>query len=166
VSIVTDLQKKSAGSSVDSTAVEPTAVEPTAVEPTAVGTGGRRTRLALLAGLLAAVVVAVGSLWGLWYLPFLCGLAAGAGTAVRGLRARTAVLAGAVAALAGWGAPLLWRTASGEAVAGTARTVAALAGLPALASPVIAVTLLIGLIQALLGIWLGRTATAALRPGH
>ncbi|MFH9349542.1 hypothetical protein [Kitasatospora sp. NPDC017646] len=113
----------------------------------------------------AAVLVAVGSLWSLWYLPFATGLAIGAATAVRGLRARTAVLVAAVAAVAGWGAPLLWRVASGEAVAGTARTVAALAGLPAMASLVVAVTLLIGLVQALLGVWLGRTATAALRLG-
>ncbi|MFD8756161.1 hypothetical protein ACFV0O_35060 [Kitasatospora sp. NPDC059577] len=111
-------------------------------------------------------MVAVGPLWGLWHLPFLSGLAIGTATAVRGLRARTAVLAGTAAVLAGWGAPLGWRAASGEAVAGTARTVAALAGLPALASLVIAVTLLLGLLQALLGVWLGRTATAALRPAR
>ncbi|MFF2146129.1 hypothetical protein [Kitasatospora sp. NPDC058190] len=129
--------------------------------------GRRATALALPAGLVGAtVLVAVGSLWGLWYLPFPCGLLIGAATAVRGLRARTAVLTATVAALVGWGAPLLWRAASGEAVAGTARTVAALAGLPALAALVVAATLLIGLVQTLLGVWLGRTAAAALRPGR
>ncbi|GAB7187002.1 hypothetical protein ATKI12_6833 [Kitasatospora sp. Ki12] len=119
--------------------------------------------LAALGGVTVALVAA-GSLLGLWYLPFPCGLLIGAVTAARGLRARTAVLTGTAAALAGWGVPLLWRAATGEAVAGTARTVAALAGLPAWASLVIAITLLIGLVQALLGVWLGRTATAALRP--
>ncbi|MEU9045576.1 MULTISPECIES: hypothetical protein [unclassified Kitasatospora] len=131
--------------------------------------GGRALaeRLVLPAALVGAgVLVAVGSLWSLWYLPFASGLLIGAVTAARGLRARPAVLVAAMAALAGWGAPLLWRVASGEAVAGTARTVAALAGLPALASLVVAITLLIGLVQALLGVWLGRTATAALRPGR
>ncbi|MFJ7279418.1 hypothetical protein [Kitasatospora sp. NPDC098663] len=118
----------------------------------------------LLLTLLATVVTALGSLWSLWYLPFLCGLALGAVTALRGQRARTAVLTATTAALAGWAAPLLWRTATGEAVAGTARTLAALAGLPPLASLMITATLLISLLQALLGVWLARTTTATLHP--
>ncbi|MEV8326770.1 hypothetical protein [Kitasatospora sp. NPDC056731] len=118
----------------------------------------------LLPTLLATTVIALGSLWSLWHLPFLCGLALGTTTALRGQRARTAVLTATTAALAGWAAPLLWRTATGEAVAGTARTLAALAGLPPLASLMITATLLISLLQALLGVWLARTTTATLRP--
>ena len=151
---MTDLQKQSPP-------------EESAVPAPAGGGPALPAALALPATLVgAAALVAVGSLWSLWCLPFVVGLPVGAVTAVRGLRARTAVLVAAVAAVAGWGTPLLWRVASGEAVAGTARTVAALAGLPALASLVVAVTLRIGLVQALLGVWLGRAAAAALRPGR
>jgi len=43
-----------------------------------------------------------------------------------------------------------------------ARTIAALAGLPASAAAAIGVTLLVAAIQAAAGVWLGR----ALAPGH
>lgn len=59
----------------------------------------------LLPTLLATVVIALGSLYSPLVPPFLCGLALGTTTALRGQRARTAVLTATTAALAGWAAP-------------------------------------------------------------
>jgi hypothetical protein len=65
-------------------------------------------------------------------------------------------------AAAGWGIPLWWSAWRGSAVGATARVVAALAGLPPHAAAAIAATLLVAVIQTLLGLWLGRT----LSPSH
>jgi hypothetical protein len=124
----------------------------------------RRPAVVAVALLCGAALVGIGSWWGLWYLPFVGGLAIGVLTRVKRMRARAAVWSGGTVAIGGWGAPLLWRAAIGEPVGSTARTVAALAGVPPLAAVIITATLLIALLQAFLGIWLGRSTVRALVP--
>jgi hypothetical protein len=117
----------------------------------------------LLACLAAAVIVAVGALAGWWFLPFLAGLAAGLAVRFGRLRLRVALAAAVAVAAAGWGAALAWlalRDGLPEVAVG--RSIAALAGLPASAAVAIPVTLLVAVVQAAAGLWLGR----ALAPGH
>ena len=102
----------------------------------------------LLAYLAGAALVAVGALAGWWFLPFLAGLAAGLAVRFGRLRLRTALA---------W---LALRDGLPEVAVG--RSIAALAGLPASAAAAIAVTLLVAVAQAAVGLWLGR----ALAPGQ
>ena len=117
----------------------------------------------LLACLAGVVIVAAGALAGWWFLPFLAGLAAGLAIRLARLRLRTALAGAAAVAAAGWGAALAWlalRDGLPEVAVG--RSIAALAGLPASAAAAIAMTLLVAVVQAAVGLWLGR----ALAPGH
>ena len=117
----------------------------------------------LLACLAGVVIVAAGALAGWWFLPFLAGLAAGLAIRFGRLRLRTALAGAVVVAVAGWGAALAWlalRDGLPEVAVG--RSIAALVGLPASAAVAIAVTLLVAVVQAVAGLWLGR----ALAPGH
>jgi len=117
----------------------------------------------LLACLAGVVIVAAGALAGWWFLPFLAGLAAGLAVWFGRLRLRTALLAAVAVAAAGWGAALAWlalRDGLPEVAVG--RSIAALSGLPASAAVTIAATLLVAVVQAAAGLWLGR----ALAPGH
>lgn len=117
----------------------------------------------LLACLGCAALLAAGALAGLWYLPFLAGLATGLAAHPARLRLRSALPALIVVAAAGWGAALAWLSLrDGLPEPSVARTIAALAGLPAYPAVGIAVTLLVAVIQAVAGLWLGR----ALAPGH
>jgi hypothetical protein len=122
----------------------------------------RRSAVVAAALVCGAALVGIGSRWGLWYLPFVGGLAIGVLTRVKQMRTRAAAWSGGAIAIGGWGAPLLWRAATGEPVGSTARSVAALAGVPPLAVVIITATLLIALLQAFLGIWLGRSTVRAL----
>ncbi len=111
----------------------------------------------------AAVIVAAGALAGWWFLPFLAGLAAGLAVRLGRLRLRAALAAALAVAAAGWGAALAWLALrDGLPEVAVARSIAALAGLPASAAVAIAVTLLVAVVQAAAGLWLGR----ALAPGH
>jgi hypothetical protein len=125
---------------------------------------GHRGPVALwLLGCLAAIAaIAAGAAIGWWFLPFLAGLASGIATALGRWGWRAALLATIVIAAVGWAVPLGWQAWGGAPVGATARVVAALAGLPAHAPVAIAVTLLVAVIQALAGLWLGR----ALIPRH
>jgi hypothetical protein len=117
----------------------------------------------LLACLAGTVLVAAGALAGWWFLPFLAGLAAGLAVRFARLRLRAALAAAVAVAAVGWGAALAWlalRDGLPEVAVG--RSIAALAGLPASAAAAIAVTLLVAVVQAAAGLWLGR----ALAPGH
>jgi hypothetical protein len=117
----------------------------------------------LLAWLAGAVIVAAGALAGWWFLPFLAGLATGVAARFGRLRLRATLPAAIAVAVAGWGAALAWleiRDRLPEVP--VARTIAALAGLPASAAAAIAVTLLVAALQAAAGLWAGR----ALAPGH
>jgi hypothetical protein len=126
-------------------------------------------RFAPAAAVLGAAVVAGGAALGLWYLPFFAGVVAG----VVGKRIRSRFIGSAAVLLLlgplAWGAVLLVRALAGDTVGGTAHTVAALAGLPPLAATTVVLTLVIALLQAASGAWLGRVLsrrTAPAAAGH
>jgi hypothetical protein len=106
----------------------------------------------------AAVVIAGGSALGWWFVPFIVGVAAGIAARYGRWPLRVALLAVTVTAAAGWGIPLWW-SAWGAPAGATARVVAALAGLPPHAAVAIVVTVVVAVIQALAGLWLGRALT-------
>jgi hypothetical protein len=110
---------------------------------------------------LAAVVIWIGAARGWWFLPFVAGVATGLGGWIRIRRSRWAVAQACLGALAGWLLPLLIRLAEGQPVGGTARVVAAEAGLPPYALVTLAATLLVAVLQAAVGVWAG-WATAGL----
>ena len=117
----------------------------------------------LLACLAGALIVAVGALAGWWFLPFLAGLGTGLAAHYGRLRLRITLPAAVAVAVVGWGAALAWLALrDGLPEVTVARTIAALAGLPASAAVAIAVTLVVAALQAAAGLWLGR----ALAPGH
>jgi hypothetical protein len=120
----------------------------------------RRSRGSVAAWLAGCAVVAallgLGAGFGWWFLPFVAGVVAGAGP----WRARPALGLAVVAVLAGWGGALWWPALSGAPAGATARTVAALAGLPPYAGVGVAATLLVGVAQALVAFWLARALTA------
>lgn len=127
-------------------------------------TFGRRPRLSwrraaawAVALVVATAVIAAGAKAGAWFLPFAAGVCAGLLSRVLGLRA--CLLTVLAASLLGWAVPLWWQAISGAPVGGVARTVAALAGLPAHAPVTVGVTLLVAAAQALCGLWLVRALT-------
>jgi len=117
----------------------------------------------LLACLAGALVVAAGALAGWWFLPFVAGLGTGLAARYGRLRLRATLPAAVGVAVIGWGAALAWLALrDGLPEVTVARTIATLAGLPAVAAVAIAVTLVVAALQAAAGLWLGR----ALAPGH
>ena len=117
----------------------------------------------LLAGVACAAILAVGALAGLWFLPFVAGLAVGIAAHFGRLRLRASLPAVVVVAVVGGAGALAWlMLRDGLPERSVARTIAALGGLPAHAVTGIAVTLLVAAIQAAAGLWLGR----ALAPGQ
>jgi hypothetical protein len=124
------------------------------------GRGGRGGLAVVVAGLVTAAVIAVTAQAGLWFTPFLAGLAAGVAGQRAGWRVRATLPAVVLVAAVGWAAPLWWWTLRGWPVGATARVLAALAGLPPYAVLGITVTLLIAVIQAAVGLWLGWTLAA------
>ncbi|MEU8756949.1 hypothetical protein AB0C88_41365 [Streptomyces chartreusis] len=164
--VTTDAERRAETVTTEVPADPPAA--PTAVVETATGSGphsdrdtrgpGARTVWATVFG--AAVTVALAAAVQGWFAPFVVGLVFGTLTARWRVRARAGVLYATVAALGGWATPLAWRALFGEPVVATGRTVAALAGLPPSGWVVIGATLLIALIQALLGVWVGRTVSS------
>ncbi|WP_267246470.1 hypothetical protein [Streptomyces sp. PR69] len=105
---------------------------------------------------------ALGTLAGLWFVPFLVGAVAGCTSRFprKGPRLSRGYLTAPLAAVLGWALPLAVQALGGAPVAEVARTTAALAGLPPLAGAVVATALLIALVQAVLGVWVGRTLAA------
>jgi hypothetical protein len=89
---------------------------------------------------------------GLWFAPFVLGVGIGAFKR----RYRGVVLLTAAGAVAGWAGALWLMAHDSLPVGATARTIAALAGLPPYAGVAIAVTLLLAALQALAGTWLAR----------
>lgn len=117
----------------------------------------------LLACLAGAVIVAAGALAGWWFLPFLAGLGTGLAAHYGRLRLRATLPAAVAVAAVGWGAALAWLALrDGLPEVTVARTIAALAGMPASAAVAIALTLVVAALQAAVGLWLGR----ALAPGQ
>jgi hypothetical protein len=64
-----------------------------------------------------------------------------------------------LAVVVGWGAALWWPALSGAPAGATARTIAALAGLPPHAWAAVAATLLLGVLQSVVAFWLARSVT-------
>ncbi len=112
----------------------------------------------ILFALLSIAVIAGGALLGLWFLPFVVGLATGVVMRWGWWRLRVTVPAVLVMACAGWGLALWIMAARGQAVGPTARTIASLAGFPDIAALAIASTLGVSALQGLAGLWLGRAA--------
>jgi hypothetical protein len=109
----------------------------------------------LAAGAVTAVILGFGAALGLWFLPFVAGLAAG----IAPWRARRALALVVLAVVVGWGAALWWPALSGAPAGATARVLAALAGLPPHAAVGVAATLLVGVLQGLVAVWLARAVT-------
>jgi hypothetical protein len=127
---------------------------------------GMPRRLAWLGGCaVAAVLLGFAAALGLWFLPFVAGLAAGASR----WRLRSALRWVLAAVAAGWGGALWWpalglpglgwQASAAAPVGATARAVAALAGLPAYAGVGVAGPLLVGILECLAGLWLARAVT-------
>jgi hypothetical protein len=110
--------------------------------------------------LAGTLVIAGGAELGLWFVPFVVGLAAGLLLARAGWRLRHTMPAVLVMALLGWGVPLYWpAVVQGQPAGATARVIAALAGVPPHAVFGVVFTLLVGVLQAVVGLWLGRALT-------
>jgi hypothetical protein len=130
------------------------------------GLGAARDRVSpalwLVIVLAGTLVIAGAAELGLWFVPFLAGLAVGLLLAPRGWRLRHTLPAVLVMALLGWGVPLYWpAVVPGQPAGATARVIAALAGVPPHAVFGVVFTLLVAVLQAVVGLWLGR----AFRPG-
>jgi hypothetical protein len=115
-------------------------------------------RLAVFA--VVTLVVAGTSALGLWFVPFVAGVAAG----LLSLRRPKVVPAAVAGAVAGWGLPLWILALRGLPAGATARAIAALAGIPPYAVVAVVVTLLLAALQTLAGAWLARALTRAIRP--
>jgi hypothetical protein len=111
-------------------------------------------RLAVFA--IVAAIVAATTAAGLWFVPFVAGVAAG----IASLRRPRVVPAAALGAVAGWALPLWILALRGLPAGATARAIAALAGIPPYAAVAVAVTLLLAALQTLAGAWLARAVLA------
>ena len=109
----------------------------------------------LLLFVVAAAIAAVTAQAGLWFVPFVIGVAAG----LLSSRWRGVVLVAAVGAAAGWGLPLWILALRGFPSGATARAIAGFAGLPPYAAFLVVVTLLLAFLQAMAGTWLARAFT-------
>jgi hypothetical protein len=110
----------------------------------------------LLAAVLGTVAIAAGAATGYWFTPFAVGLVTGVAMRWGGWPLRVSAPAVVVMAALGWGVMLWIPALRGLPVGATARTIAALAGLPAYAAVAVVVTLAVSVVQALAGLWLGR----------
>ena len=110
----------------------------------------------LLGCLLGAGAILASAVAGLWFGPFVVGLLAGLVSRPGGWRMRVAAPVVAVMAVAGWGIAIWLPALRGQPSGATARVNAALGSLPPHAASAIALTLLIALVQAVVGAWLGR----------
>jgi hypothetical protein len=121
----------------------------------------RRPRGPVAAWLLtcaaAAALLGLGAAFGLWWLPFPAGVAAG----LAPWRARWALALAVLAVVIGWGTALCWPALSGAPAGATARVIAALAGLPPHAWAAITATLLLGVLLTAPAFWLTRALRGA-----
>ncbi len=113
----------------------------------------------LLAVLGGTALIGGSTVVGWWFVPFVAGLAAGLANRVAGWHTRTALVAVAAMAVAGWGIPLWWHVLDGQAYGATAAHIAVTNGLPRSAAAGVALTLLVAAVQAVVGYWLGRAVT-------
>jgi hypothetical protein len=130
----------------------------TPAEPAMPAARAVRGSLALRAAVLvaAATCCGVGAWLGAWWIPFLAGVGGGLLGRTGPRPRRGLVLPAAAGAILGW-LLVLWLLAlDGQPVGATARTIAALAGLPPYAGVAVTVTLLLAALQVLVGAWLAR----------
>jgi hypothetical protein len=105
-----------------------------------------------------ALAIWGGAVIGLWFAPFVVGLVTGISNGYWRWRARVLLIWTTLMALAGWGIPLLAWPALHHGFHPlwvTAHVISGYLGLPAHASLGVALTLLIAVVQALVGLWLG-----------
>jgi hypothetical protein len=110
----------------------------------------------ILAGLAGVALTSGGALRGLWFAPFVVGLAAGLATRWGGWRPRVSIPAVLVIAVAGQGLPFWVPALHGGPAGAMTGLVVALAGQPASAPLGVAATVAVGGAQGLAGLWLGR----------
>jgi hypothetical protein len=122
----------------------------------------KRLLLFIVVGAVVAAVVAGTAQAGLWFVPFVVGVGAG----LLSLRWRRVVLVAAAGAVAGWALPLWILALRGYPAGATARTIAALAGLPPHAAVTVVVTLLLAALQVLVGAWLVRAFAPRRTPAN
>ncbi len=130
---------------------------PSAFRPSFVPPQHRGSALGwLLAAIFGILLIAAGAMLGLWFMPFLLGLAAGVAMRWGEWRLRVTIPAVPIMAAAGWALALWAEALRGMPVGPTARTIAQVAGLPAAAALIVAITLAVSAVQGLAGLWLGR----------
>jgi len=123
--------------------------------PAAPRSAGRARVTHRVAGFVVAAAACGLAAWaGAWFVPFIIGLAAGV-LSVRGLRG--VVLPGVAGAVVGWAFPIWVLALSGQPVGATARSIAALAGIPPYAGVAVTAVLLLAALQALCGAWLAKS---------
>jgi hypothetical protein len=119
----------------------------------------------LLLGVFATFAIVIGGTAeaGVWWVPFVAGVYAG----LASLRWRRVLPVVTLSAAVGWALPLWLLALVGYPTGATARAIAALAGLPPYAVVTVALTLLLAVLQVLVGAWLTRSvavyATRTLR---
>ena len=112
-----------------------------------------------LAGLLTgAVVIAAATIAGWWFVPFVAGLGAGLANRAGNWPVRVAVPAVAAMAAVGWGVPL-WHSGRHVGRYAELARIAALTGLPRSVAAGLLLTVLVAVVQAVTGYWLGRAVT-------
>jgi hypothetical protein len=109
-----------------------------------------------LAAVAGTALIGGGAALGLWFIPLVVGLATGLVARWGGWRLRLTVPAVVTMAAAGWALALWVPALRGLPVGATARTIAAIAGLPASAAVGLAATLGVSVLLGLAGLWLGR----------
>jgi hypothetical protein len=117
---------------------------------------GAPTSVWLLGLLAGALIIVVGTGLGLWLMPFAVGLLAGVANWVGRWPLRIAVPAVTAMAAGGWIVPLGWSVFRGAAYGPVAREIAAIIGLPGYAAVGMIAVVLVAVIEALVGYWLGR----------
>ncbi len=113
----------------------------------------------ILSAVVGTVMIAGGSLLGLWFMPFVVGLLTGLIMRWGGWRLRVSVPGVALMAAAGWALALWVPALRGLPVGATARWIAVTAGLPGVTVLVFGATLAVSVVLGLAGLWLGRALT-------
>lgn len=117
----------------------------------------------VIAWVAAALAVTAAIWWsasaGLWFAPFAAGLVTGIVVRWGGWRLRVSLPVVVIMIAAGWGLALWMPALRGLPIGATARAIAALAGLPASAAVGVVFTLAVGVLQGVVGLWLGRALT-------
>jgi hypothetical protein len=104
-------------------------------------------------------MIAWGAMDGIWFIPLIIGVVAGVGARFGQWPLRVMAPAVVLICAAGWGAALIVPAVRGLPVGATARTIAGVAGLPALVTVGVGITLAVSVLQGLAGLWLGRALT-------